>query len=166
MTEASIRRARPDEAALLSGLALRSKAYWGYDAAFMAACRDDLTLTPEALTQRPHYLLEIEGQILGFYNLSETPGGVFLQNLMCPQPFADALSDNLRRDKMEHEAEALGYAVIFIESDPYAEPFYLARGAERVGSVPSSVLPGRALPLLRFDVCTALTPSKPLYQRP
>ncbi len=67
---------------------------------------------------------------------------------------------------MEHEAEALGYAVIFIENDPYAEPFYLARGAERVGSVPSSVLPGRALPLLQFDVCTALIPAKPLQQRP
>ncbi len=52
---------------------------------------------------------------------------------------------------MEHEAEALGYAVIFIGSDPHAEPFYLARGAERVGSV----LPGRMLPLLRFDVSAA-----------
>ena len=51
---------------------------------------------------------------------------------------------------MEREAEALGYAVIFIEIDTYAEPFYLARGAERIGSVPSSAIPGRTLPLLRF----------------
>ena len=37
----------PDEAAALSGLALRSKGYWGYDAAFLDACRAELTLTPD-----------------------------------------------------------------------------------------------------------------------
>ena len=34
MTATIIRAARPDEAALLSELALRAKAHWGYDAIF------------------------------------------------------------------------------------------------------------------------------------
>ena len=76
----TIRRARPDEATCLSELAFHSKAYWGYDAAFMEACRDDLTLTPEALV-KPHYLLEQDGHTAGFYNLAETPDGVYLHNL-------------------------------------------------------------------------------------
>lgn len=159
----TVRRARPDEAASLSELVVRSKAYWGYDAAFITACRDDFSVAPEALTKRPHYLLEIEGRVLGFYSLSETPGGVFLQDLfVSPEVIGQGVGKQLWAH-MEHEAEALGYAVIFIESDPCAEPFYLARGTERVGSVPSSVLPGRALPLLRFDVCAALTPTKPFH---
>ena len=41
-----IRSARPEEAETLSALALRSKAYWGYPADFMEACREELTLTP------------------------------------------------------------------------------------------------------------------------
>jgi GNAT superfamily N-acetyltransferase len=81
MTRTRIRRARPEEAGLLSELAFRSKAHWGYDDAFMAACRDDLTLMPRALAERPHYLLEYKDHIAGFYNLAKTPDGVFLQNL-------------------------------------------------------------------------------------
>ncbi len=34
-----LRGALPGEAGLLTDLCLRSKAVWGYDAAFMAACR-------------------------------------------------------------------------------------------------------------------------------
>jgi hypothetical protein len=39
-----IRKARPDEAGELTELALRSKAHWGYDEAFMASCREELTV--------------------------------------------------------------------------------------------------------------------------
>ena len=41
-----LRPARPDEAELLTELCLRSKAVWGYDDAFMRACRAELTLSP------------------------------------------------------------------------------------------------------------------------
>ena len=41
-----LRNAYADETATLTELCLRSKAVWGYDAAFMAACRDELTIRP------------------------------------------------------------------------------------------------------------------------
>ena len=37
-----IRPARPEEAGAISALALRSKGHWGYDPAFLEACREDL----------------------------------------------------------------------------------------------------------------------------
>ena len=40
----TIRTPRPDELSSLSDLCFRSKAVWGYDAAFMEACRGELTL--------------------------------------------------------------------------------------------------------------------------
>jgi hypothetical protein len=40
----SLRPARPEEATLLTGLCLRSKAVWGYSDEFMRACRSKLTL--------------------------------------------------------------------------------------------------------------------------
>ena len=43
---ASIRPARAEEATTLSALALRAKAHWGYDEAFVAAYRDALTVRP------------------------------------------------------------------------------------------------------------------------
>ena len=41
-----IRPARAEECESLSELARRSKAVWGYDAAFMAACHEELAVQP------------------------------------------------------------------------------------------------------------------------
>ena len=47
------------------------------------------------------------------------------------------------------EREGAGLDALLIESDPDAEPFYLAHGAERQGTRISSAT-GRELPLLRI----------------
>ena len=44
-----LRDARQNELPRLSALCLRSKAVWGYDDAFMIACRTELTLVPDEL---------------------------------------------------------------------------------------------------------------------
>jgi len=46
-------------------------------------------------------------------------------------------------------ARRLGCAMLTVHSDPHAEDFYLAMGAERHGTVPSTVFPDRLLPLMR-----------------
>ena len=38
-----------------------------------------------------------------------------------------------------------------LEADPFAEPFYLHLGAVRVGMSPVTVVPGRAVPLMRLE---------------
>lgn len=64
-----IRRARPDEAGALSELALQSKAHWGYDPRFLEACREDPTLSPEALREIgfERLLIEAEPNAEAFY---------------------------------------------------------------------------------------------------
>ena len=47
-----IRPARPEEAAALSDLALRAKAHWGYDNAFLKAYRAELTVTAVVMVDR------------------------------------------------------------------------------------------------------------------
>src|ERR1700716_4323707 len=44
-----LRDARKSELPSLGDLCLRSKAVWGYDDAFMTACRTELTLRPDEL---------------------------------------------------------------------------------------------------------------------
>jgi hypothetical protein len=63
-----IRRAAPTEAELLTALALRSKAVWGYSAAFMERCRPLLTLTPAYIETYPTFVA-VEDGISGFYSL-------------------------------------------------------------------------------------------------
>ena len=67
-----IRLTKPIEAAVLSALALRSKASWGYDAMFMAACVDELTILAERIQKNPTYVLEEKGRVLGFYMLESS----------------------------------------------------------------------------------------------
>ena len=45
-----VRPAVPAEAGEISAMALRSKGHWGYDAAFLEACRADLTIDPPGAT--------------------------------------------------------------------------------------------------------------------
>jgi GNAT superfamily N-acetyltransferase len=67
--EPVIRRAALGDAAGLTDLALRSKAVWGYDTAFMDACRVELTISAESIRREPTFLLEDRGHLAGFYQL-------------------------------------------------------------------------------------------------
>ena len=64
-----IRRAKLDEGKILSKIAMRSKAYWGYDDSFMEACREDLTLTENIIASNLVYVLENSSFIIGFFCL-------------------------------------------------------------------------------------------------
>ncbi|MFC4061206.1 GNAT family N-acetyltransferase [Planomonospora corallina] len=147
-----LRTARPDEAETLSALALRSKAHWGYDEAFLAACRDELTLTPGRVTAARTVVAERDGRVLGFATLEGDPPRGEL-GMLFVEP--DAIGTGVGRLLFAHAvatARGLGFTRLEIESDPYAEPFYLAMGAVRTGSVPSGSLTGRTLPLLEVTV--------------
>ncbi|MBV8591696.1 MAG: hypothetical protein JO212_16850 [Acetobacteraceae bacterium] len=61
----TLRTPGPDEAAALGELCLRSKAVWGYDAQFMEACRDELTITPDMLHSSYLQVVENDGCVIG-----------------------------------------------------------------------------------------------------
>jgi GNAT superfamily N-acetyltransferase len=148
----TIRRARVDEAASLTDLALRSKAYWGYDEDFIDACRTDLTLTSDYLANNPVFVAESESQLEAFYSLKQAGAEVELDYLHVEPT---ATRGGFGRVLFEHavsQAAALGYTRMLIDSDPNAEGFYLAMGAERVGEVESPVRPGRMMPRLVYSL--------------
>jgi GNAT superfamily N-acetyltransferase len=93
---------------------------------------------------------ESAGRVLGFYSLDgEPPEGEL--GTMWVEP--DAIGTGVGRRLWQHAMEAAhiaGFMVLRIEAEPFAEGFYLAMGAERVGETPSGSIPGRVLPLLRF----------------
>lgn len=147
-----IRPARPEEAAALSALCFRSKAYWGYDEAFMEACRDELTLHPDDVQRRRTTVAEHDGRIVGVYTLDREPPvaeiGLFFVS-------TGEIGTGVGRRLWEHlvaRARQLGFDAISIEADPNAEEFYLRMGAVRVGEAPSGSIAGRTLPLLRYDL--------------
>jgi predicted N-acetyltransferase YhbS len=150
-----IRRARPEEAALLTDLSVRSKAVWGYDAAFLKLCREAMTLRPETIEQRPNFVAERDGRVLGFYGFEPLPEGVGL-DFMFVEP--DAIGQGVGRALWRHAvatARALGHAVLIVVADPNAAGFYRRMGAVPAGEQPSDLEAGRMLPVLRFPLGAA-----------
>ncbi|HVB36767.1 MAG TPA: GNAT family N-acetyltransferase [Candidatus Acidoferrales bacterium] len=149
-----IRRAHPEESGFLTDLAMRSKAHWPYDRAFLEDVRPDLTLRPEKFMPDFHvYILEAAGTPVGFCSLvpldRET---VELDDLFIePDCIGKGYGQRLWNYAV-NLARELGFARIVLVSDPYAEPFYARQGAVRIGEKTSSLRAGRVLPVMEYEL--------------
>jgi GNAT superfamily N-acetyltransferase len=145
----SVRPARTDEGPALTALAVRAKSHWGYDEAFLESARTELTIDAETVRSSRVFVLERDGRVAGFHGLTGEPPQARLEWMFVePDAIGHGLGRLLWNDAIER-AKAAGFAELLIESDRFAEPFYLAMGAVRVGGTPSPV-DGAELPLLRI----------------
>jgi GNAT superfamily N-acetyltransferase len=136
----------------LNRLALASKASWGYDDGFMAACRDELTLRPADLAHTVVRVGVEHDAVVGYAALVCDGEAAELTALFVAP---DAMRRNVGRTLLEDAvdlARAAGARRLRIESDPNAAGFYARAGAERRGDVPSQSVPGRRLPLLELVI--------------
>lgn len=147
-----LRSARPSEAGTLSDLAFVSKAHWGYSAAFMEACRSDLNVSAAEISAGRCVVAEQEGMLAGFYQLAEPADGPYLKALFVSP---GCMNRGVGRALWGHaldQARRLTWPFLLLDSDPHAEAFYRALGALKIGEAPSTVFPGRVLPLMRMDL--------------
>lgn len=157
----SIRPARVDEAHLLSDLALRSKAHWGYSPEFIERCRDELSYGEEELLAEHmcFFVLESAQRVVGFYALKRLSKSEIELEAMFVEPAC--IGSGFGRSLIEHAkttAAALGAKQLIIQSDPYAERFYVAAGGVVTGTRESASIPGRYLPTLAIDLEGVFTP--------
>lgn len=148
---AVIRRARRDDGPALTELALRAKSHWGYDGEFLEAARPDLTIDEATIRRARISVLERASVIVGFYGLLGAPPTGRLEWMFLEPTVIGRGYGRLMWNEALKEAEAVGFSQLEIESDRFAEPFYLAMGAQRVGATPSPV-DGAPLPLLQLQL--------------
>lgn len=147
----TLRPPRPDEAVTLTELCLRSKAAHGYDAAFMAACRPELTLDCYEPDHR-YLVADEDGVAVGLAEVAVDGVVATLEKLFVdPLHFGKGIGRRLF-SWAEREARSLGAQFLTIDSDPDAKDFYLAMGAVDDGMSPSGSITGRYLPKLRLDL--------------
>jgi GNAT superfamily N-acetyltransferase len=147
-----VRAARPDEADALLELAVRSKGHWGYDDAFLDACRAELAVAPDACDGE-HVLVAVQGDtIAGFVQIDGNPPKGELAALFVDPVFIGSGVGGRLLAAAVSQAAAMGFASLVIDSDPEAEEFYLRAGAVRIAEVPSGSIPGRLLPQLELAV--------------
>lgn len=150
-----IRVARVDEAGLLSDLALRSKAHWGYSPEFIERCREELTYDEEQLRSADmrFFVVENDQRVVGFYALKLLGATEIELEAMFVEPSLIGLG--FGRLLMEHAklvALELGAQQLIVQSDPYAERFYKAAGGVVTGTRESASIPGRYLPTLAISL--------------
>ena len=147
-----LRPARPDEAALLTELCLRSKAVWGYDEAFMQACRAELTLTPADCATSSVQVAVVDDKIAGVVQVTINGEEADLAKLfIAPTTMRSGVGRRLF-DWAVETARQGGAKWLRIEADPDAADFYRRMGAADDGVAPSGSIPGRFLPRLRLEL--------------
>ncbi|MEM6589930.1 MAG: GNAT family N-acetyltransferase [Pseudomonadota bacterium] len=147
-----IRAATVNDLADLTQLCLRSKAHWGYDAAFMKACVPVLTLTEADLEGDLMVVAEAAGVLAGMAQLAGDPDDMEIDRFFVEPTFMGTGCGRVLFDWCMSTARAHGASRLMIEADPGAAPFYEHMGAVRVGEAPSGAIPGRMLPLLQIAV--------------
>jgi GNAT superfamily N-acetyltransferase len=147
-----LRDARPNELPSLSELCLRAKAVWGYDDAFMTACRTELTLRPAELQSTHLQVAERETAVAGLAQVKVTDVDADLLKLFVEPALLRSGVGRLLFEWAIDTARALGAVQMIIEADPGAVPFYERMGARHAGFAPSQSISGRALPRLQMDL--------------
>ena len=145
-----IRRARSDEADFLTELSMRSKRSNGYDAAFMEACREELTVTASRLEQGEYWVAQSD-VVCGLACLLDGGDGYGEVHAFFIDP--DVQRQGIGRAlwlKLVERAKARGIGVLSLDADPTAVPFYRALGFVEVGKAPSGSIEGRTLPRMEI----------------
>lgn len=162
MTEAAIRPVRPDEAEAIRALTLRSKAHWGYDAAYLADWADALDVGPDFLRASVSFAAEEGGALAGYYSLLFEPEAVpmntgaagpgwWLDNLFVePAQMGTGLGGLLYRHAAA-QVQARGGTALYLLSDARAAGFYAHMGGRQIGEM-ASIVPRVVLPVFRHGL--------------
>jgi len=146
-----IRTARLTDADTLNELTKRSVLHWGYDPSFLDWEPEAITVDVPFLQRSRTWVLEGDGQMIGYVSLVDLDGETSLDKLFIDPPFiAKGHGRTLWRYAVEQARES-GAKRLTLYADPNAAPFYAAMGATFVEEVPTS-WPGWSLHVFAFDL--------------
>jgi GNAT superfamily N-acetyltransferase len=147
-----LRDARQNELPGLSELCLRSKAVWGYDDAFMIACRTELTLRPDELQSTHIQVAERDCTVVGLAQVKVAGTDADLLKLFVEPALLGSGVGRLLFEWATATARGLGAVRMIIEADPGAAPFYEHMGARHAGFAASQSIAGRMLPRMQMEL--------------
>ena len=146
-----IRAAKPSEAKELTKLAIRSKAHWGYSDDLIEKWLPELEVTPDFINSSISFVVEVDGQIKGFW--CRTPKEGLSEGRYFIEPDSLRLGyGKLLWEAVITKAKELKLKYLTWEADPNSVGFYLKMGAKQIGTINSNIVPGRKLPIMRFYI--------------
>lgn len=129
----TVRRARAGESTLLAALGVRSKAHWGYPAAYLTRFARTRGLDEQVLATNEVWVADRDGAACGFCTLLHRADRVVLDDLWVDPPEIGRGTGRLLFEHARARAGAAGARVLEWDADPHAVGFYAHMGATVVG---------------------------------
>ncbi|MBZ8142476.1 GNAT family N-acetyltransferase [Rubrivivax gelatinosus] len=141
----------------INAVTLAAKASWGYTHDQLDAWRESLMTSEQSLDLMPTLVALEGGALVGIVQVD--PNSTPWELVSCwidPGHMRRGIGRTLVRE-MAARMAAVGQQFLHIDSDPNAEPFYLALGATRIAEVPAPIpgAPQRVRPQLRLATSVA-----------
>jgi GNAT superfamily N-acetyltransferase len=150
---ARIERAIPEQAELLTGIAIASKAHWGYDKEFMERFATVVAITPAYVRENEVWILDETAEIAGFYALIRHGEMGELDHLwLLPRHIGKGLG-RLLFDHAVGRARDLGLRQLEWEAEPNAIGFYERMGGRTVRETMGQL--GRRLQVMARQIAIA-----------
>ena len=147
-----IRKAMIEERHQINAMIMRSKAHWGYDEAFMEACREELSLNAERLLSDNLRVIANDNVVIGTVELVMDGQEAHLHKLFVDPHVIGSGTGRILYEWALTRAKSFNATAMLIDADPDASKFYEHMGAKIVGKIPSGSIPGRYLPLMRHEL--------------
>ena len=149
----SIRRVKPEEAAILSQIAIAAKRHWNYPEHWMQLWIPQLTFGPAYFKEHESWAAELNGVVIAFYTIQERESHAWLENIwVLPKYIGQGVGKDLFLHVLARSRE-LGYTTLKLEAEPNAVGFYEKMGMRKVSEYQYE-LDGqpRILPLMEMTV--------------
>ena len=148
--EFTIRKARPEEAATLSTIAMKAKAHWGYPQEQLELWgREFLTVSSEYISDHHVWVACLNSAAVGFSGVRMRDTEAELDHLWI---LPNYIGQGIGRQLFLYTAKRIqetGYPEMVFTSDPHADGFYRKLGAEQIGEY-YSVLQKTTLAKFKF----------------
>ena len=147
-----IRRAKPEEAAVLTEIAHAAKRHWGYPENWIEHWKGDLTITPEFISHHEVYVAVTDTEIAGCCALVVKDSQAELEHMWIRPQYMGAGYGKALFVHVMQRAVTLSAPAVELSADPNAEGFYKHMGATRIGEVRSEIEgQPRVLPRMTVD---------------
>lgn len=131
--EIRILPADPEQAEVLSQIALAAKAHWGYPRRWMELWRPQLTFTSEYFEKHESWVAERNGISVAFYTLQEKNGNAWIEDLwVSPEFIGKGIGKSLFLHALDRSRQR-GSKKLQLEADPNAVGFYEKMGMYKIG---------------------------------
>ena len=146
-----IRAGRPEDAAVLSRIALAAKRHWNYPEEWIVMWQPTLRVTADYIQKNVVYLWQSDDLPAGFIALSIDAESAEIDHLwVMPTHMGRGIGKSLLTRGLEF-CRGKNLHTLWVASDPHASDFYRKMGAQLVGNEASVPAP-REIPLLKFTL--------------